>query len=102
MQLRQGNVLQTLRGIQGFLDTHAEALGAVVTSGARKKLDTQVAVLDAHVKAQGGNELAAKEATLSQHTARTVLLREHMALLAADVVVSVMTLAGQATCCPRA
>ena len=82
MELKQGNVLQGLRGIQGFLDTHADILGAVVTSGARRKLDAQVVELDAHVKAQGGNGLAARDATLSQAAAREVLLREHMAPIA--------------------
>ena len=82
MQITQGNTLQALRGIQAFLDAHADVLGAVVTSGARRKLDAQVVALDAHVKAQGGNELAARDATQAQYAARDVLLQEHMAPIA--------------------
>ena len=82
MQLAQGNTLQSLRGVQTFLDVHSDTLSAVAGSGARKKLDRQVEALSAHVVAQSGSNLAAKGATQKQYALRQVLQRKHMAPIA--------------------
>ena len=82
MQITQGNNLQSLRGVQAFLDAHSDTLASVANSGARKKLDLQVEALSAHVLAQSGSDLAAQGATQKQYALRQTLIRNHMAPIA--------------------
>src|SRR5262245_15140110 len=63
MQITQGNVLQSLRGVQAFLDTNADQLPGLKESGARVRLDALVEELGSHAAAQTGTVLAAKGAT---------------------------------------
>jgi len=48
MQTRQGAVLESLRGVEKFLDENAERLADVVDTGARRKLDEILAELETH------------------------------------------------------
>jgi hypothetical protein len=82
MQNRQGNTLQSLRGIQAFLDDHADTLGAVATSGARKKFDALVAAASEHVVMQSSSLLSARGATQKLYALREDLLLGHMAPIA--------------------
>ena len=82
MQITQGNTLQSLRGVQAFLDKYAEMLPGLNESGARKKLDALVEELNAHAAAQTGSVLAAKGATQKQYLMRDVLLQDFMAPVA--------------------
>jgi hypothetical protein len=82
MQTRQGNTLQALRGVQAFLDAHAETLTTVAACGARKTLDTQIEEVSAHVMAQSGSHLASQGATQKQYALRQALLADHMAPIA--------------------
>ena len=78
MQTSQGYSIDSLRRIQAFLDAHADVLGGVVTSGARKQLDASVAALTSHVTTQSGSHLQAKGATQTQYTLRQLVWRQHM------------------------
>lgn len=78
METRQGYLLDALRGIQTFLDANAGVLGTIPQSGARLKLDTQVADLTAHARTQSGSHVAAQSATQTQTAARQKLLKKHM------------------------
>ena len=82
LEIRTGNVLQALRGVQKFIDDHAAELGDVATSGAKQKLDAQVAALAAHSENQSGSTLEMRGATQKQYSMRDVLRRDHMAPIA--------------------
>jgi len=92
MRTTQGSMLASLRAVKGFLDTNAAALGDVVNTGARKRLDDAIAALSDHVATQTGSNLAAQGATQRQYSLRQVLLRDHMSPIAriarADLPVS--------------
>ena len=79
MQSVQGNMLQSLRTVQAFLEENAARLTDVVNTGARQRLDNAIAELTVHVSDQTGSALASQGATLKQHTLRRALLRDHMA-----------------------
>lgn len=79
MQSKQGSMLQSLRAVKGFLDEHADTLGDVVQTGARKRLDDAIAALDTHVSDQSGSHLQAQSLTQRQRSLRIALLRDHMA-----------------------
>jgi hypothetical protein len=78
MQTTQGNMLQSLRTVQAFLEENAPRLTDVVSTGARHRLDAAIAELSVHVSDQTGSALASQGATLKQHTLRRALLRDHM------------------------
>ena len=59
MRTREGRTLQSLRAVKAFLDTNASALGDVVNTGARRRLDDVIAALADQVATQVGSELAA-------------------------------------------
>ena len=63
MQTVQGNVLQSLRSVQTFLDENAEKLGEVVKTGARQRLDETIAETTRYVAEQSGNSTGAQNAT---------------------------------------
>ena len=79
MQTMQGNMLQSLRTVQAFLDENADKLGEVVKTGARQRLDETIAETTRYVAEQSGNQLASRGATQRQRVLRTLLLRDHMA-----------------------
>lgn len=82
MQIWQGNLIEALRGIQAFLDQYAGVLGTIPGSGARKKLDAQVAELMARSAAQDSSRIASLNATQLQYERRVVVLRDHMTPIA--------------------
>jgi hypothetical protein len=82
VQIRHGNTLQSLRGVQAFLDEHAEKLPGLKESGARKRLDALIEEMGAHAAAQTGSVLASKGATQKQYALRVALLEDHMAPIA--------------------
>src|SRR5579862_5137977 len=53
MQLIHSNALDAVRRVQGFLDSQAATLGAVVTATLRGRLDAAVTQLDAFKVARG-------------------------------------------------
>ena len=59
MQTSQGNMLDSLKAAQHFLDEHATKLGDVATGAARKYLDDVITELAAHVADQSCGDLAA-------------------------------------------
>jgi len=82
MQYAQGSIASTLQNVQNFLATHADRLGALATSGARKKIDEIAASLDGHGREQEDRALAARMATARRVSAREVLIAAHMRPLA--------------------
>ena len=78
MQTRQGNMLQSLQTVQTFLEEHADKLGSVVNTGAKKKLAEAIADLAAHAVEQSGSNLASQGATKKQLVLRHALLHDHM------------------------
>lgn len=82
MQSRQGNILTSLRGIQDFLDTHADKLGAIASTGARRRLDIEVDRLNKHAESQEADKLSARGATQRFYASREILRDHHMAPIA--------------------
>jgi hypothetical protein len=78
MQNTQGSMLQSLRSVRAFMETHAERLGNVVQTRSRRKLDEAIAELEAHAMAQVEGFLDAKRFTQRQYELRRVLTQEHM------------------------
>jgi len=78
METRQGICWTRSAASKHFLDAHTDVLGTIPKSGARVKLDTQVADLTAHARTQSGSHLAAQGATQTQTVARQKLLKKHM------------------------
>jgi len=79
MQTTQGNMLQSLRTVQAFLEENAAKLTEVVKTGARQRLDDAIAELSGHASDQTGSALASQGATRKQRVLREALLRDHMA-----------------------
>jgi hypothetical protein len=82
MQTVQGPVLQSLRAVQSFLDEHADKLGDVVKTGARRRLDEAIADLTNHLSDQSGGLLESKGATRRHRVLRRSLIRDYMAPIA--------------------
>lgn len=82
MKTKQGSTLQSLRTVQLFLDSNADRLSAVNTTGARRQLDALIVALDGHVATQAGSHLIAMGLTQKQYALREALLRDHMAMIA--------------------
>jgi hypothetical protein len=78
MQTMQGNMLQSLRNVAGFLDQHADRLPGVNQGGARQELDGAIAELEAHASNQSGSSLGSQGATQRHRTLRLALVRDHM------------------------
>jgi hypothetical protein len=79
MQTAQGNMLQSLRTVQAFLEENADTLAGVVKTGARQKLQDAIGELSTHASEQTGSTLAAQGATQKQRALRLALVRDHMA-----------------------
>lgn len=78
MEARQGNALQALRGVQAFIDAHADILGPVSRAGTRRKFDAQVAALREHVETQSGSDMVARGGTRKLCALRRALIDDHM------------------------
>lgn len=82
MQTVQGPVLHSLRSVESFLEEHADKLGSVVKTGARRRLAATVVDLVSHVTDQSGSVIASEAATRKYRELRRELMRDHMALIA--------------------
>ena len=82
MRTNQSTILRTLRNSQQFIDAHADTLGAIATSGARKDLDASIIDLDGHARTQAGQATVARGKTKELYARRTQLLQDHMAPIA--------------------
>ena len=78
MQTEQGNLLQSLRNVAGFLDQHADELSGVVKAGARQRLNDAISELESFASDQSGAHLGAKGATQKYRALRRALIRDHM------------------------
>lgn len=82
MQTVQGNLLQSLRAVEEFLDVNAATLDGVVKTGTRQKLGETIAALEMYVAEQAGSSLASQGATQQNRALRLTLVRDHMAPIA--------------------
>jgi hypothetical protein len=82
MRTIQGNMVQSLRAVQAFLDDNATELSDAATSGARKKLDEVMDQLHERVIVQTGSEYCARGAITKRVALRRVLVMKHMAPIA--------------------
>lgn len=82
MQSVQGNLLQSLRAVEEFLDANAARLDGVVRSGTRIKLGESIAALEMYVVEQAGSSMASQGATQHSRALRRALVRDHMAPIA--------------------
>lgn len=73
MKYEQGRVLEALHAVQAFLDKHADVLGAINTSGARKNVDDIAAELQAHAVQQDGGLRKSVGETSKQRELRLAL-----------------------------
>jgi hypothetical protein len=78
MQTRQGAVLESLRGVEKFLDENAERLADVVDTGARRKLDEILADLETHATDQVADNLGAQGSMKTTRMLQRRLRRWHM------------------------
>ena len=82
MQSSQGNLLQSLRAVEEFLESNAARLNGVVNSGTRQKLAESIAALESYVTEQAGSSIESQGATRKNHALRRALVRDHMAPIA--------------------
>jgi hypothetical protein len=82
MQTRQGNLLQSLRNVQSFLDDNTPVLDSVVQTGARRRLDEVITQLASHASVQEASHIASQGSTRQQGVMRTMLLDDHMSPIA--------------------
>jgi hypothetical protein len=82
MQTKQGNMLQSLRNVQTFLDDNTAVLDTVVQTGARRRLNDAIAQLATHASDQDASHIASQGSTRQQGALRTVLLQDHMSPIA--------------------
>lgn len=82
MQSTQGNTLQSLRNVHGFILANKDVLGAVISTGAWKRLEDDITQLAGYVKQQSASATTAHRASINWRALRTVLLRDHMAPIA--------------------
>jgi hypothetical protein len=78
MKSREEAVLETLRGVQRFLDDNSALLDGVSSSGARKDLDDIVAQLLGHAVNQVGGHRTSQAETAKQQQLRFALRFDHM------------------------
>jgi len=78
MQTKQGNMLQSLRNVEVFLDQNATQLAGVVQSDVRQRLTAAITSLQAQVSAQSEGSFGSKGATRKHRTLRRALIRDHM------------------------
>lgn len=78
MQTKQGNMLQSLRNVEVFLEQNAERLSGVVQSDVKQRLTDAVSALQANVSSQSDGTFGAKGATQKHQALRRALIRDHM------------------------
>lgn len=78
MQTKQGNMLQSLRNVEDFLDANATQLAGVVQSDVRQRLTDAITSLESHVSAQTEGTFGSKGATQKHKALRRALIRDHM------------------------
>ena len=83
MKSNEDNTIFTVRGVQVFLDKNAAVLPESAKTGLRHDLDTELAALIINATVQASGNLNAQGATQKHRSLRTILLRDHMAPLAA-------------------
>ena len=83
MRNTQSSGIDSLRAVTAFLDDHADRLGTVAKSGARKSLDQVIANLQSHVATQAGSQMTAKGGSTQVKASRRALVRDHMAQISA-------------------
>lgn len=82
MQTKQGNMLQSLRNVEVFLDENATQLAGVVQSDVRQRLTDAITSLEIHVSAQAEGTFGSKGATRKHKALRRALIRDHMTPIA--------------------
>lgn len=78
MPTTQGNRFAALRGVDGFVDTHASKLPITAASAARTKLKADIVALESHFGSQNENARRAQSLTGGLQAARAALLDDHM------------------------
>jgi nucleotide-binding universal stress UspA family protein len=73
MKQKEGSALETLRRVQGFLDTHADVFASVNQSSTRRNLDNAVTQLTAHAADQETGLRSSKGETARQRALRLAL-----------------------------
>jgi hypothetical protein len=82
MDIKQGNLLESLKEIQKFLDEHQAELPGVSDTGMRKQLDKAIADLKQLAATQTANDLAAKSVTRKLGMLSETLIEHRMAAVA--------------------
>jgi hypothetical protein len=82
MHSAQGNMLQSLRAVEEFLDANANKIDGIVNTGTRRKLAETIGSLQTYVAEQAGSNIAAQGATQRTQKLRRALVRDHMAPIA--------------------
>ena len=83
MQSTHSTVLNTLQRVQRFMDTNADALGTLNTSGYRRILDDVVTTLSSHAVNQAASKRVGSGETAKQRVLRNALKLNHMRPIAA-------------------
>ena len=78
MQTKHTAVLNTLQRVQRFMDTNAEALGTLNTSGYRHILDEVADALSGHAVSQAASKRVGSGETAKQRVLRNALKLNHM------------------------
>jgi hypothetical protein len=79
MKTTQGNVLLSLRNVQGFLQDNATRLASVLDNVMTKRLNDAIVTLSGHATDQVQTLIDAKSTTQTQEALRTELIQFHMA-----------------------
>ncbi|CAN5178783.1 hypothetical protein BH09GEM1_BH09GEM1_46590 [soil metagenome] len=66
MRTKQGNMLQSLRNVESFLDESAAALDAIAQTGARPRLEDAITQLATHATDQDASHIASHACTRQQ------------------------------------
>jgi hypothetical protein len=78
MQAKEVAVLEALQRTQRFLDTHADIVGNVNASAARRNIDANITVLAAYAVTQDRSARGGRGETARQRSMRSALRFEHM------------------------
>lgn len=79
MQFKQSSAALTVVATQRFITKHADRLGPIANSGAKRALDEIGVVLEANAREQAACTAAARRLTRKRREARDALLHAHMA-----------------------
>jgi hypothetical protein len=81
MRKGQDNLWESLRAVQGFLESNADKTGQAVNANVRRRLAEAIATLETHAAEQGRCTHGARVATWKFHKQRETLLQDHMTLI---------------------